>query len=96
MRLFTYLFLMLITFASPSFAEVNVVATLPWIGSVAKEIGKDKVNISVLVKPNQDPHFMEAKPSMTVAARNADIIMYNGLELEVGYLPPHNHFFKEP
>ena len=76
-----------IAFITPAYAEVNVVATLPWIGSVAKEIGKDKINVAVLVKPGQDPHFAEAKPSMIVAARNADIIMYNGLELEVGYLP---------
>lgn len=78
---------MFLIFSTPSFAEVNVVATLPWIGSVAKEIGKDKINVAILVKPGQDPHFVEAKPSMIVAARNADIIMYNGLELEVGYLP---------
>jgi zinc/manganese transport system substrate-binding protein len=87
MRRIMYAFLILSIFSTPSFAEVNVVATLPWIGSIAKEIGKEKVNIAVLAKPNQDPHFVEAKPSMIVAARNADIIMYNGLELEVGYLP---------
>ncbi|MBI5633708.1 MAG: zinc ABC transporter substrate-binding protein [Nitrospirae bacterium] len=87
MRRFIYALLMLTIFSIPSFAEVNVVATLPWIGGVAKEIGKDKINVAVLVKSGQDPHFVEAKPSMIVAARNADIIMYNGLELEVGYLP---------
>jgi len=87
MRRFIYALLMLSIFSTTSFAEVNVVATLPWIGSVAKEIGKEKINVAVLVKSGQDPHFVEAKPSMIVAAKNADIIMYNGLELEVGYLP---------
>jgi len=73
--------------ASPSFAKVKVVATLPWIGSVADEIGKERVEITTLVKANQDPHLVDAKPSMILAARKADILMYNGLDLEIGYLP---------
>ncbi|HXE98356.1 MAG TPA: metal ABC transporter substrate-binding protein, partial [Dongiaceae bacterium] len=73
--------------ATPAFAGLNVVATLPWIGSLAKEIGKDKISVTTLVKPSQDPHFLDAKPSMILAARKADIIMYNGLDLEIGYLP---------
>jgi zinc/manganese transport system substrate-binding protein len=73
--------------ASPAFAGLNVVATLPWIGSLAKEIGKDKISVTTLVKPSQDPHFLDAKPSMILAGRKADIIMYNGLDLEIGYLP---------
>jgi zinc/manganese transport system substrate-binding protein len=66
---------------------VNIVATLPWIGSLARELGKDKVSVTVLVKPAQDAHMIEAKPSMILAARKADIIMYDGLDLEIGYLP---------
>ena len=73
--------------ASPSFAKINVVATLPWIGSIASDLGKDRINVTTLVKPSQDPHLIEAKPSMILAARKADIIMYNGLDLEIGYLP---------
>jgi zinc/manganese transport system substrate-binding protein len=72
---------------TPSFARINVVATLPWIGSIASDLGKDRVNITALIKPNQDPHLIEAKPSMILACRKADIIMYNGLDLEIGYLP---------
>lgn len=82
-----YTFFMLIILSSPSFAGVNAVATLPWIGSIAKEIGGDKVNVTVLVKPAQDPHFVEAKPGMILAASKADLLIYNGLDLEVGYLP---------
>ena len=62
-------------------------ATLPWIGSVADEIGKEQVEVTTLVKPNQDPHMVEARPSMILATRKADILMYNGLDLEIGYLP---------
>ena len=39
------------------------------------------------IKPSQDPHFAEAKPSMILAVRKADILMYNGMDLEIGYLP---------
>jgi len=84
----SFLTIVLLTvFATPAFAGMNIVATLPWIGDLAKEIGKDKVSVTVLVKPNQDPHVIEAKPSMILAARKANIIMYNGLDLEIGYLP---------
>jgi zinc/manganese transport system substrate-binding protein len=79
-------FLML-TLPSPAFAGLNVVATLPWIGSLAREVGKDKVSVTTLIKPNQDPHYAEAKPSMILAARKADVMMYNGVDLEIGYLP---------
>jgi zinc/manganese transport system substrate-binding protein len=78
---------LLLALATPALAELNVVATLPWIGSLARELGKDKVSVTVLVKPAQDAHTIEAKPSMILAARKADIIMYDGLDLEIGYLP---------
>jgi zinc/manganese transport system substrate-binding protein len=73
--------------ASPAMAKLNVVATLPWIGSLASEIGGDRIKVTTLVKPSQDPHYVEAKPSMILEVRRADIIMFNGLELEIGYLP---------
>ena len=86
MRIVIALFLSLVM-AGPAFAGLNVVATLPWIGSLAKEIGKDKITVTTLVKPTQDPHMVDAKPSMLLAGRKADILMYNGLDLEIGYLP---------
>jgi zinc/manganese transport system substrate-binding protein len=77
----------LIALAAPANATVKVVATLPWIGSIAKDIGQHKVTVTTLVKCSQDPHSIEARPSMIAAMRQADIAMYNGLDLEVGYLP---------
>jgi zinc/manganese transport system substrate-binding protein len=87
MRKFILTVSMSLLLSSPAFAAVNVVATLPWVGSLAKEIGKDKISVTTLIKPSQDPHYVEAKPSMILAGRKADVIMYNGLDLEVGYLP---------
>jgi zinc/manganese transport system substrate-binding protein len=77
----------LLIWASPAMAKLNVVATLPWIGSLAGDMGKDKINVTTLVKPNQDPHYVEAKPSMILEVRRADLLLFNGLELEIGYLP---------
>ncbi|MCX7705686.1 MAG: metal ABC transporter substrate-binding protein [bacterium] len=86
MKIFFWIsFLMM--FNTNLFAQVKVVATLPWIGDIAKQIGKENVLVTTLVKTSQDPHYVEAKPSLIVAARKADIIMYNGLDLEIGYLP---------
>jgi zinc/manganese transport system substrate-binding protein len=87
MKRIVLLALLFFCFTSPSFAKINVVATLPWIGSIASYLGKERINVTTLVKPNQDPHLIEAKPSMILASRKADIIMYNGLDLEIGYLP---------
>lgn len=87
MKRILLIILMLLAVAAPAAAAVNIVTTLPWIGSLAREIGGNGVSVTVLVKPHQDPHYVEAKPSMILAARRADLIMYNGLDLEIGYLP---------
>lgn len=79
------IFLLLST--GTAFAKLRVVATLPWIGSLVSEIGKDRVNLNVIVKATQDPHYVEAKPSMILSVRKADVLIYNGLDLEIGYLP---------
>jgi len=62
-------------------AKLNVVATLPDFGSLAREIGGDKVNITVLAKATEDPHFVDARPSFVVALRNADVLIDGGAEL---------------
>ena len=87
MKKILFSLLIIATVSTPAYARLNVVATLPWIGSIASELGGDKINVKVLVKPSQDPHYIEAKPSMILATRNADILMYNGLDLEIGYIP---------
>ena len=69
-------------------AKVKVVATLPDLGSLAREIGGDKVEVSVLAKPTEDPHFVDARPSFVVQLRDADVLIDGGAELELGWLPP--------
>jgi zinc/manganese transport system substrate-binding protein len=74
--------------ALSSQAKLNVVATLPDFGSLAREIGGDKVEVMVLAKPTEDPHFVDARPSFVVQLRTADVLIEGGAELEIGWLPP--------
>src|SRR5436189_947460 len=69
-------------------AKLNVVATLPDFGSLAREIGGDKIDIVVLAKATEDPHFVDARPSFVVKLRQADVLIDGGAELEIGWLPP--------
>ncbi len=69
-------------------AKLTVVATLPDYGAVARDIGGDKVDITVMAKPTEDPHFVDARPSFIVKLRSADVLIEGGAELEIGWLPP--------
>src|SRR6266851_2726504 len=69
-------------------AKLNVVATLPDFGSLAREIGGDKIDIVTLAKPTEDPHFVDARPSFVVSLRSTDVLIDGGAELEIGWLPP--------
>ena len=74
-------------FAAPSFAAVNVLACEPEWAALASEIGGDKVKVSSATGALQDPHQIQARPSLIARARNADLLVCTGLELEVGWLP---------
>src|SRR4051812_3888909 len=88
MRKTISLILFLLAAALTTQAKLNVVATLPDFGSLAREVGGDQANITVLAKPTEDPHFVDARPSFVVALRNADVLIDGGAELEIGWLPP--------
>lgn len=68
-------------------ARLNVVSTTPDIAAIAKEIGGDKIELTTLARPTEDPHFVDAKPSFIVKLNKADVLIHGGAELEVGWLP---------
>jgi zinc/manganese transport system substrate-binding protein len=74
--------------AMPAFAKLNIVVTTPDLASVAKEVGGDLVEITMLARPTEDPHFVDAKPSFIVKLNKADALIEGGAELEIGWLPP--------
>src|ERR1700704_1357318 len=83
--IFTILLAVLTVSAS---ATLNVVATLADFGAVARDIGGENVTVSVLAKPTEDPHFVDARPSFVVQLRTAHVLIEGGAELEIGWLPP--------
>lgn len=68
-------------------AALNIFATLPEWGALAKEVGGDKVSVYVATNALQDPHRVEAKPSLIAKARQAQLVVATGAELEIGWLP---------
>ncbi|MFC5473492.1 metal ABC transporter substrate-binding protein [Paraherbaspirillum soli] len=73
--------------ALPSFAALNVLACEPEWAALSIEIGGDKVKASSATTALQDPHRIEARPSLIARTRNADLLVCTGMELEVGWLP---------
>lgn len=68
-------------------ATLNVVATTPALAAIAKEVGGPSVAVTTLSSPNQDPHFVDARPSLILPLNRADLLIVNGLDLEIGWLP---------
>jgi len=77
----------LAVFSPIAAAVLNVFATVPEWGALAEELGGDKVKIYTATNPLQDPHHVEARPSLIARARGADLVVATGAELEVGWLP---------
>lgn len=69
-------------------AKLTVVATTADLGSIAREIGGDRVEITTLAKPTEDPHFVDPKPSFIIKLNRADALLEGGAELEIGWLTP--------
>ena len=74
-------------FVPGAHAALNVFATLPEWGALVHEIGGDKVKVYTATNALQDPHHVEAKPSLIARARGADLVVATGAELEIGWLP---------
>ena len=81
MKKFLFLIFSLTNFAIAQ-AKINVVATLPDFGALAREVGGANIELTVLAKPTEDPHFVDARPSFVVALRSADVLVDGGAELE--------------
>jgi zinc/manganese transport system substrate-binding protein len=69
------------------FAKSKVVTTLPELKWVVDEISSSKINTISLLNGNEDPHFVDATPSFILKVSKADLVVANGLQLEIGWLP---------
>lgn len=66
---------------------LNVVCTLTDLAWLAERVGGDDVTVATLCPGEYDPHFLPARPSLARRVGKADLLCYNGLELEIGWLP---------
>ncbi len=64
-------------------AGIRVVTTLPELADFTREIGRDRVSVSSIVRGDQNPHFVEVKPSYMMKLKSADIFLTIGMELEM-------------
>lgn len=80
----------LITFLLFSFnvsAKLNVVASLPEFAWAVSELAGESTETISLLNGNEDPHFVDATPSFILKTSKADMVVANGMMLEIGWLP---------
>ena len=73
--------------ASLAHADLRVFATVPEWGALAEALGGDKVKVYTATTGLQDPHRIQARPSLIANARNANLLVATGAGLEAGWLP---------
>jgi zinc/manganese transport system substrate-binding protein len=87
-RLFT-IFLVVLVQGLPlsAFAELRIFACEPEWSALAEEIGGGLVKVASATNALQDPHYIEARPSLISKVRKADLVICSGAQLEIGWLP---------
>jgi zinc/manganese transport system substrate-binding protein len=77
----------LLTLSPQALAKLNIFACEPEWASLAQEIGGDKIEAHAATTAHQDPHHIQARPSLLARARKADLLICSGAGLESGWLP---------
>jgi zinc/manganese transport system substrate-binding protein len=77
----------LVALASPARAELNVFACEPEWAALATELGGERVAVFAATTARQDPHMIQARPSLIARLRRADLVVCTGAELEIGWMP---------
>lgn len=65
---------------------LNIFACEPEWAALAQELAP-KAKIKAATTAYQDPHYIEARPSLVAKARKADLLICTGAEMEIGWLP---------
>jgi len=76
-----------VVIALPAAAALNVFTCEPEWSALAQELGGDKVSVYSATTALQDPHRIEARPSLIARIRSADLLICSGSELEIGWIP---------
>ena len=72
--------------ANPANGKPNVVATSTIIADLTEKVGKDEIELKGILQPGADPHVYEPVPKDTQVMEKADLILYNGYNLEPGLI----------
>lgn len=81
------IFIILFLFPFALFSKVKIVTTLTVLKYIAEQVGGDKVIVEALIPGDLDPHFADARPDYILKLNQADILVYIGMDLEIGWLP---------
>ena len=76
-----------VTIAAPAHAALEVLACEPEWAALAKELGGNLVAAESATTPQQDPHYIQARPSLIAKMRRAALVICTGADLEIGWLP---------
>jgi zinc/manganese transport system substrate-binding protein len=89
MRMFVTCVLVIVATALPhtALAKIKAFACEPEWASLLSELGGKDISVYQATSPKQDPHRVEARPSLVARMRSADIIVCSGADLEIGWLP---------
>lgn len=87
MKKYLWLTFLFVFAAAPAAAQVRVAATIPNLAALAREVAGKNAVVETLSLPTQDPHFVDARPSLAVTLNRADLLVAAGLQLESGWLP---------
>ncbi len=73
--------------SNAAYAQINVFACEPEWAALTQELGGSAVKVYSATTAQQDPHHIQARPSLIAKVRRADLLVCTGAELEVGWLP---------
>ena len=86
-RILEVCFCLAVLNVQPAWAGLKVFACEPEWASLAHEIGGDEVDTDSATQAMQDPHYIEARPSLIAHMHKADLVVCTGAQLEIGWLP---------
>lgn len=76
-----------LTLPATATTKLKVVTTIPDLAALTREVGQELVEVQSIARGDQDPHYIEPKPSYALTLNRADLLIDAGLELESGWLP---------
>jgi len=79
--------LLLLLLSGNVHAAINVFACEPEWAALTQQLAGDKASIYTATGPLQDPHQVQARPSLIARARSAQLVVCTGAELEIGWMP---------